>query len=205
MARYGSQDAMKTFMKFVEEKEDSNKRLVIFDFDGTLFHSPEPEEGMEIYKRETGTPWPFKGWWSKIESLSPPVVPEKPDSSWYIEKVVNAQKESISDPNSTVILMTGRIIKLKDRVMEILRYNGMKFHDTFFAGQTGTVGTGTFDIKANNIRKLMGDNYNLLEIWEDRPEHVEGFAILAKELKEKNPSLQSVIIHDVKRGTTEEF
>jgi hypothetical protein len=197
---------MKTFLNFVEEKEEqSNSRLVIFDFDGTLFHSPEPETGTKIYERETGSPWPFKGWWGRVESLLPPIVPEKPDSSWYIDDVVQAQKESITSPDTVVVLMTGRTIKLKDRVMEILKHNGMNFHDTYFAGQAGTSGSGTFEIKANNIRNLMKRNYNLLEIWEDRPEHIEQFGILAKELKNKNPNLKSVIIHDVKRGTSKEF
>lgn len=30
------------------------KQLYIFDFDGTLFHTPDRGPGMELYKRETG-------------------------------------------------------------------------------------------------------------------------------------------------------
>lgn len=30
------------------------KQLYIFDFDGTLFHTPDRGPGMKLYKRETG-------------------------------------------------------------------------------------------------------------------------------------------------------
>lgn len=197
---------MKTFKQFLEKKElETNKKLVIYDFDGTLFHSPEPEEGHEIYLKATGKPWPFKGWWSKIESLLPPIVPQNPDPSWYLNEVVSAQKEDMSNPDATVILMTGRVIHLKDRILDILENQGIKFHDTYFAGQSGSVGSGTFEVKANNIRKIIHDDHTVLEIWEDRPEHCHAFSLLGKELKSEKPNLQTVIIHDVKRGTTEKF
>ena len=38
------------------------KRLISFDFDDTLFHTPKPEEGEKIWKEKTGTDWPYSGW-----------------------------------------------------------------------------------------------------------------------------------------------
>ena len=206
MERNGTKNAMKTFRQFLNLKEsEGSKRLVVYDFDGTLFNSPEQEDGSKRYYELTNKPWPFKGWWGRVESLMPPLVPENPDDSWYISNVAAAQKEDSADPNATVVLMTGRAIHLKPRVMDILDKGGLKFHDTFFAGQSGTKGSGTFEIKANNIRNLLNSDYETLEIWEDRPEHVHEFGVLGKKIKEENPNLKRVIIHDVKRGNTEEF
>jgi hypothetical protein len=101
--------------------------------------------------------------------------------------------------------MTGRPFQIKNRVMEILDHAGIRFDNTFFAGQSGTKGSGTFEIKSNNIKILLNNDFDLLEIWEDRPEHVEAFTYLGSQLKKTNPRLQSVIIHDVPNGTTNQF
>ena len=206
MERNERQNFMKTFLDYLCMKESTaEKRLVIYDFDGTLFHSPEEQNGKQMYYDITNKNWPFKGWWGRKETLSPPLVPQNPDSSWYVSNVVESQKSDSQDPNSTVILMTGRAIHLKNRVMEILENAGMHFHDTFFAGQPGTKGGNTFEIKSNNIKNLMNSDYEVLEIWEDRPEHVHEFSKLGLKLKEENPNLKTVIIHDVNRGSKEQF
>jgi hypothetical protein len=197
---------MITFEKFVILKESEEiKKLVIYDFDGTLFKSPDDKEGKEIYEEETGEPWPFKGWWGRNESLLPPIVPQKPDPHWYIQDVVNNQKKDSEDPNAKVVLMTGRPVQIRNRVMEILDHAGIRFNDTFFAGQSGTKGSGTFEIKSNNIKRLLNNDFDLLEIWEDRPEHVEAFISLGNQLKKDNPNIQSVIVHDVPNRTLNQF
>lgn len=206
MEGYDRKTSMITFEKFVTIKESEEiKKLVIYDFDGTLFKSPDDKEGKEIYEEETGEPWPFKGWWGRNESLLPPIVPQKPDPHWYIQNVVSNQKKDSEDPNAKVVLMTGRPFQIKNRVMEILDHAGIRFDNTFFAGQSGTKGSGTFEIKSNNIKMLLNNDFDLLEIWEDRPEHVEAFTDLGSQLKKTNPRLQSVIIHDVPNGTTNQF
>ena len=45
------------------------KKIVIFDFDGTLCFTPEPVEGKKIWFEKTGTVFPYPGWWSKKETL----------------------------------------------------------------------------------------------------------------------------------------
>ena len=44
-------------------------KLISFDFDDTLCHTPLPEDGKQIWFEKTGTEWPYNGWWSKPESL----------------------------------------------------------------------------------------------------------------------------------------
>jgi hypothetical protein len=41
------------------------KKIVSFDFDGTMCFTPEPIEGEKVWQEKTGTVWPYTGWWSK--------------------------------------------------------------------------------------------------------------------------------------------
>ena len=127
----------------------------------------------------------------------PPLVPLKPEMDWYYNHVVENQRKDTADPNTTVVLMTGRHIGLKNRVMEIIDNANMVFDDTYFAGQSGTSGSNTFEIKANNIKKLLLQGFSTIEIWEDREEHVREFANLCKELI-ANGIINKAIVHDVK-------
>lgn len=45
----------------------------VFDFDGTLFETPDPEVGKPLYFSHYGQTWPHKGWVSRPESLQPPM------------------------------------------------------------------------------------------------------------------------------------
>ena len=48
----------------------SAKKIYCFDFDRTMVHTMEPEEGRKIWLKETGELFPHPvGWWSKSESL----------------------------------------------------------------------------------------------------------------------------------------
>ena len=57
--------------------DDTIKRIVIFDFDGTLIDTDTPESGKTLWEKEFGFEWPFKGWWGRAESL---------DSRIYFQK-----------------------------------------------------------------------------------------------------------------------
>jgi hypothetical protein len=46
------------------------KKLVSFDFDGTLIHTPTPESGKEHWEKTTGLSWQGRGWWGNAESLN---------------------------------------------------------------------------------------------------------------------------------------
>ena len=194
---------MKSFLEYLAQKT-SEKKLVVYDFDGTLFHSPDKEHGEKIYKSKTGKDWPYKGWWGRLETLMPPIVPHHPDPSWYLNDVVQSQKGHKSNPNTDVVLMTGRHIGFKERVHDLLEKMNIDFHDTYFYGQSGTGGSTTFETKANNIRKLMNNGYTSIEIYEDRPEHIQSFINFCREMKHIHPELKNAVIHDVvnKKDTT---
>ncbi len=48
-------------------------KLFVFDFDGTLFKTPDPVSGRQFYEESTGHMWPYTGWLSRPESLLPPL------------------------------------------------------------------------------------------------------------------------------------
>ena len=149
------------------------KKLISFDFDDTLIHSPLPVEGKLIWKEKTGEEWPYRGWWSRPESLDMDVF-EIPLN----KKIYRRYQKAISDPNNYVILATGRVAPLKDEVDIILNHYGLEFDEMHL-----NPGTDTFEFKSNLFAKLI----NELEpeefiMYDDRQEHLVRFVEWAKQM-----------------------
>jgi len=143
------------------QKESGINRIAIFDFDGTLFRSPEKPPW-----------WPHKGFWGRLETLSPPYVPQVPGPEWYIESVLSEARDAIGDPQTYSCLLTGRIPKFSARVREIMGVAGVSFQDYFFAS-----GGSTLPFKIKIIEDLISKNpgVRIVEMWEDREEHIGPF------------------------------
>lgn len=191
-----------TLNKWLPKSRPRRSRVVIYDFDGTLFNSPDREAGELAYLEATGNTFPFPGWWGRLESLMPPVIPEKPGEEWLVKETIAAYREDAKDQNSELILMTGRPFKNRHRVLEICGCFDLNFHAHYFRGQPGQKGRDTLEIKANFIQEdLIHPELEILEIWEDRPEHVSEFLNLSKRWKSKNSNhLRQIIVHDVISG-----
>lgn len=162
----------------------SPKRIAIFDFDGTLFRSPEKPEW-----------WPFQGFWGRLETLSEPYVPETPGADWYVGDVVSAAAAAASEPQTYSCLLTGRIPKFQSRVKQIVGNVGVQFDDYYFAS-----GNSTLPFKLGIIEKLISQfpSAEIVEMWEDRGEHIGPF-------QEKIESLgKKAVIHHV-ADTPHEF
>ena len=172
-------------------------RMVVYDFDGTLFRSPEKEEGMHLYAQKVGKPYPHKGWWGRMESLMPPIVPMKPDISWYLAKTIDQYRLDKSCPNTNILLMTGRINKFRSRIESLLAYQNIHFPKIYFSNDPDSVGSNTFEIKSNRIEKLLTPNIELLEIWEDRPDQIEQFHTWSLKLQKNLCHLVKISVHDV--------
>ena len=167
------------------------KYLHIFDFDGTLFRSPERPAW-----------WKEKGWWGKHESLGPPCVPEKPGSDWWVESTVSAAKKAISDAESYAVLITGRLAqKFHARVFELLSQVGLHFDETHL-----TPGGGTLPHKLRVIEDLIKRlPIEKVEIWEDRSEHVGAFKSVIEQFgKESEIHLVSTHAHALECPPPEE-
>ena len=194
-------------MLYPESNPNRRNRLVIYDFDGTLFRSPDREEGSLLYLEATGNYWPHAGWWGRIETLQPPVVPDPIPEALWIQEIVEAHQKDVQDKDAFVVLMTGRPYKNRRRVQEILSSKGIEFHREYYRGMKGQTGRDTFDIKVNIIeQELFHDGLNSVEIYEDRPEHLSAFMDKAKKWKSlMNKHLDRIIIRGVSDGIINSF
>jgi hypothetical protein len=211
------------FIKLKEAISQDITRLAVFDFDGTLVFTPTPEQGIPKYEKETGKPWYIRsnqtaldhgfdkgfrrlGWWGRPESLHPPIFNSEPEHLNH--SVANALRTFKNDPQTYVVLMTGRGANLGNRVKEILNQYSIHVDEYFFRNQKDLVQHpgypskgDTFDYKAFTIiNRLMTPNIKSVEIFEDREEHVAKFLQFGKNLKKNFPNLQSIVIHDVERN-----
>ena len=136
----------------------------LFDFDGTLFRSPEPPPG-----------WSGKSWWVYPGSLGPPCVPESPGADWWVTSVVSQARKSISDPDVWAVLATGRKDSVfRWRVPELLKEGGLSFDEVHLT--TGD----TLSFKKALLLKLM-QKFPFVErvrLWDDRTTHITEFQTL---------------------------
>lgn len=150
-----------------EGLEDNITKISIFDFDGTLMATPEPETGMKIYKEKTGKDWPFQGWWGRNESLDMDIFDIKPISS----VIADYNKERVK-PNTRVIMMTGRTPKNADYVEKILNKYNITFDEYIYKKASDTL-----SFKINKLEEMLKSYSKLkeIEIWEDRVLHSKAF------------------------------
>jgi len=187
-----------TLQKWLPRKRP---RAIVYDFDGTLFDSPGREKGEIAYLEGTGKLWPFSGWWGRIETLLPPIVPDPIPESMWIADTVAAYRADRAREDTNCYLMTGRPAKTRRRVQEILDTQNISFDESYYRGMKGQPQFGdTIEIKLRLIRdEIIHPALEVLEIYEDRPEHTSRFCNEAKRWK-----LQ-VFIHDILTGKTIEF
>lgn len=189
---------------------NGRRRACIYDFDGTLFRSPDREGGEVSYLEATGKLWPFDGWFGRIETLQAPVVPDPIPEAMFIDETIAAYRKDRADKGTWTILMTGRPSKkpFPQRIKEILLTKQIEFDEYYFRGMRGLPhGSNTIDIKLDLIAtRILHPKLEILEIWEDRPEHSSRFMDEARRWKSAwKKTLEKVVIHDVPAGTTNEF
>lgn len=155
-------------------------KLICFDFDGTLIHTPEPEIGKPIWERKTGLKWK-KGWWSNKESLNPDYW-DFPKVEFTWDYFVDACKQK----DTFVFVATGRLQKLHGDVERILNINGIPYRNNYQGFGIDKLycnpGINTFQFKTelfeNIIRKNPGArNFTMFD---DRQEHLPMFKEWAK-------------------------
>ena len=122
------------------------KRLVIFDFDGTLIDSPEKEEGMIQWSKKMGQPYPHKGWWGRRESLDTDVFDVKP-----FPNVLTQLKKEQATPDTSVIILTSRMEKLRPEVENILNLNNIVVDDVIM--KYGAEDKGDVILKIENYNQ----------------------------------------------------
>jgi hypothetical protein len=173
------------------------KKLVCFDFDDTLFHTPSPEEGKNIWQEATGKEWPYIGWWGKHETLDTDIF-EIPMNEWVKEKYF----EHVEDPETKVIVATGRLNKVKgmrENIDKIFEKNDLTFHEVHL-----NWGGDTLDFKKKLFgQKLDEQKYDEFIMFDDRQEHLPHFEEWA-EIEAINRNMNITVV-DVVNKTLKTF
>lgn len=97
------------------------KRLVCYDFDGTLINTYGPEIGKPMWEEYYNEKFKYSGWWGRKESLDTNVFDIKP-----FPNILAKLHDDIADPDTTTIILTSRMEKLRPELENILSLNGIK-------------------------------------------------------------------------------
>jgi hypothetical protein len=165
------QDIFNNWRKFVNnkpllvEKKQKKKRdltiiktLAVFDFDDTLFQSPE-------------APKNYKGNWH----IKPESLPDNPkDEDWNLDIVSKAQ-EMCEDPSVYCVMMTGRIGNIfGEKIDAMLKSKGLIFAKTYYNEFGGDTAQYKIDAINNLLSKL--PNVDKLLMWEDQREKADKYS-----------------------------
>lgn len=161
------QDIFKTWRSFLNETQVLEKKkkrdlslvktLAVFDFDDTLFNSPEAPKG-------------FKGNWH----INPESLPDNPkEKDWNLDTVSRAY-EMCEDPSVYCVMMTGRVGNIfGDKIDAMLNGRGLNFAKTYY----NEFGSDTAQYKIEEINKLLNKlpSVEKLLMWEDQREKAEKY------------------------------
>jgi len=148
------------------------KKIVSFDFDGTLFFTPGPIEGEKIWKEKTGLSWPYDGWWSKKETLDLNIF-NIPINPFVHRKYV----EAYEDKDTFTLLATGRLArKLQKEVERVLDQYDLSF-DLVALNDGGE----TYRFKTKLFESLIAKyKPEVFTMYDDRHDHLVQFEIWAR-------------------------
>lgn len=143
-------------------------RLVCFDFDDTLFHTPRPEIGKKIWEEKTGEMWPYNGWWGKSETIDPDMF-HIPMNEWVKQRYVEHKEEG-----SNIIVATGRLKKVSgmmDNILRIFEDNSLEFSEVHL-----NWGGDTLKFKQKLFEEKMDEHGpDEFIMYDDRHEHLGPF------------------------------
>lgn len=130
------------------------KKIVFYDFDGTLFRSPE-------------TPgwWHKEKWYDDIRSLDSTTVTMMPPDMTWVEPVVEKAFYDCLSPRLYTVLATGRKEKVfRDRIEEMIAEKGLVFNEVHL-----NPGMSTGQYKATEFFKIYHrfPEIEVVEFWDD--------------------------------------
>jgi hydroxymethylpyrimidine pyrophosphatase-like HAD family hydrolase len=142
------------------------KKIISFDFDGTMCYTPLPIEGEKVWQEKTGTVWPYTGWWSKKETLDQNIF-HIPVNPFVYKKYL----EAVAEDETMVILATGRLIKLQREVEKVLKSHNLEFDLVACnsGGETYRFKTKLFEDLINKYRP------EVFVMYDDRHDHLVQF------------------------------
>jgi tRNA nucleotidyltransferase/poly(A) polymerase len=166
-------------MHYIQKKETLNenidtkeqKKVVFYDFDGTIMDSPLPDPGMTVFAQKTGKPYPHKGWWGRDESLFYVDENGKFIDIYDIQPnpdVLKEYRKDAADPNTKVVLLTNRIPKNELAIKHALKKHGIVFDAYSFKKDHKGKGERIWD-----IMKGYYPDYKSFEFYDDDPKHLQ--------------------------------
>lgn len=150
---------------FLNENKEYKTTLDVFDFDSTLYESPQPPENY------TG---PY--WWGSKTSL------ETLNQGLWIEETVDSAYKSINDPTHLSVMLTARAARsdLMFLINKLLREKGLMFDRTFFKNtqQKSPI------FKAELVGMLLDayPNITKVNLWEDNEDNAKAIMRKCQEL-----------------------
>ena len=149
-------------------------KISAFDFDGTIVNTPLPDVGKVIWKQKTGKEWPHKGWWGQADSLDSKIF-DMP----IIQMVRDSYDREVQNPNTLMVMLTGRLYKLDNLVEDILKEKNYIFDKYRY-----NTGGDTLEIKLRTLNSLLIEYPNVKEILlhDDRESHIPSFQFWGDEL-----------------------
>jgi len=156
------------------------KKIRIFDFDGTIFNSPNPNPELwdkkTIGKLRSHFNQNGYGWYQNTLTLDDKYI----DLNDFNEDVVREVESSMKDPNSVTVLLTGRTTDYLNQVKKIVATRGLVFDEYGLKPSDNGVNDGsefTMEFKKRFINELIDkyENVTGIEMWDDRFKHVTRF------------------------------
>lgn len=148
-------------------------RVVMFDFDGTLFNSQEVSP--EWWDRPGEYSWGLDPL-----SLEPPCVPEHPGAAYWNERVVQAAHDASADPRTYVVLITGRTSAHEPRIRELLAQRGIRPDALYF---NSGVNAAAFKKRIFGTLLVRLPYAQSLAIWEN--ENQDAYSAFVRQLSER--------------------
>lgn len=169
------------------------RNLNIYDFDGTLFRSPEPSPSLWDRKsmgRILGQPCEGGyGWYQDTLTLSESVLSRsgQPIDTLWNESLVEHVRASSSNEHDVTVLLTGRSTQYVDVIEALIEQAGLPVFDHMFLKpvslEPGTAPVRTMEFKLNVIRTLVLQYHpDHTQLFDDRLRHVDRFVQFGQEL-----------------------
>ncbi|KAI8823304.1 hypothetical protein BJ741DRAFT_634377 [Chytriomyces cf. hyalinus JEL632] len=195
-------------------KQGPKTHLAVFDFDSTLFRSPNPSTDLWASNLR-GSIISDCAWFLEPRTLAASHIPEVPDQSWWDQRVIERVRElrtGNSANGNLVIVLTGRRRDVfYDRVEELCKGLEERLgHGSLFdiillkehENQSGTKRIeSTLEFKLAVLTSILQEfpDIRSIEMWDDRKKHLDTFSKALKPLKAKRRitdySLEHVV-HD---------